>query len=170
MAFSDEDGVMRTATPEQVESAYDFELFDFTFFPLFLGEVMCIFEGNVGILNIYSQQNEPKTMFLQTAVTHLLVGMLCIVIGCLSYGAYGSLTQDIVFYNLPRDSSVATMVSLLYMFNIVGSISITIQPIYGLFEKVKAEKAPQPSLSEPQETLTEIESVQEFDQCSENSN
>ena len=55
--------------------------------------------------------------------------------GLLSYGAYGSLTQDIVFYNLPKGSSLATFVSVLYMLNIVGSISMTIQPIYGLVEK-----------------------------------
>jgi len=61
--------------------------------------------------------------------------MLCIIMGCLSYGAYGHLTQDIVFYNLPKGSTIATAVSLLYMLNIVGSISMTIQPIYGLIEK-----------------------------------
>ena len=76
-------------------------------------------------------------MFLQTALTHAFVGMLCIIMGCLSYGAYGSLTQDIVFYNLPKGSALASIVALLYMLNIVGSISMTIQPIYGLIEKGK---------------------------------
>ena len=32
------------------------------------------------------------------------------------------------------------MVAILYMFNIVGSITMTIQPIYGLFEKREKEK------------------------------
>ena len=74
-------------------------------------------------------------MFRQTVITHLVVGGLCILMGVLSYVAYGSLVQDIVLYNLPQGSNLAQMVAFLYMLNIVGSITMTIQPIYGLFEK-----------------------------------
>lgn len=69
-------------------------------------------------------------MFKQTVITHLIVLTLCIIIGTLSYLTYGNLVQDIVLYNLPQDSNLATFVALLYMLNIVGSISMTIQPIY----------------------------------------
>ena len=55
--------------------------------------------------------------------------------GTLSYLAYGNLVQDIVLYNLPQDSRLATLVAILYMLNIVGSITMTIQPVYALFEK-----------------------------------
>lgn len=101
LTFSDEDGTVKQASPEQLEKAFDFEIFNSSFFPLYLGEVMCVFEGNVAILNVYSQQSQPRTMFIQTLITHVFVGLLCIFIGLLSYGAYGSLTQDIVLYNLP---------------------------------------------------------------------
>ena len=74
-------------------------------------------------------------MFCQTVVTHLVVGAMCLIMGTLSYLAYGNLIQDVVLYNLPQNSNVATFVALLYMLNIVGSISMTIQPIYALFEK-----------------------------------
>ena len=60
--------------------------------------------------------------------------------GVISYLAYGSLTKDIILYNLPRDSSIATSVELLFMLNIVGSITMTIQPIYALFEKNTKDK------------------------------
>ena len=73
-------------------------------------------------------------------ITHLLVGGLCVVVGSLSYLAYGSLVQDIVIYNLPQQNNLATAVALLYMLNIVGSITMTIQPIYGLFEKQEKAK------------------------------
>ena len=36
-------------------SGYHYEMFNFGMFPLFMGEVLSIFEGNVGLLNIYSQ-------------------------------------------------------------------------------------------------------------------
>ena len=40
-------------------------------------------------------------MFKQTVITHVVVGSMCLLMGCLSYLAYGSLIQDIVLYNLP---------------------------------------------------------------------
>ena len=122
---------------------------------------MSIFEGNVALLNIYSQQNQPRSMFLQTVVTHAFVGMLCITMGCLSYGAYGTLTQDIVFYNLPKGSTIATMVSILYMLNIVGSISMTIQPIYGLIEKGVVSHGDDDHDHKSDEQQTEIETMME---------
>lgn len=63
MTYSDENGKVVEASDERIASAFDYELFNISFLPLFMGEVMSIFEGNVGILNIYSQQNQPRTMF-----------------------------------------------------------------------------------------------------------
>ena len=114
---------------------YSYEMFNFGMFPLFMGEVLSIFEGNVGILNIYSQQNEPRSMIKQAIVTHMVVLVMCLLMGILSYLAYGNETADVILYNLPQGSQLATLVALLYMLNIVGSIAMTVQPIYALFEK-----------------------------------
>ena len=76
-------------------------------------------------------------MMCQTVITHVVVLCLCALMGTLSYLAYGNLIQDIVLYNLPQHSNLGTFVAVLYMLNIVGSITMTIQPIYGLFEKVE---------------------------------
>ena len=51
---------------------------------------------------------------------------MALAMGVLSYLTYGNLVQDIVLYNLPQHSNVATVVALLYMLNIVGSITMTI--------------------------------------------
>ena len=48
---------------EMLDKAFNYEYFNFAMFPLFMGEVLSIFEGNTGLLNVYSQQNEPRTMF-----------------------------------------------------------------------------------------------------------
>jgi len=60
MTFSDETGGVSVATAEQKAEAYNFEYFNWGHFPLFLGEILAIFEGNAGILNIYSQHSEPR--------------------------------------------------------------------------------------------------------------
>lgn len=65
-------------------------------------------------------------MFNQTVITHIVVGACCLLMGTLSYLAYGELVQDIVLYNLPHHSKLATLVAALYMLNVVGSITMTI--------------------------------------------
>ena len=101
MTFSDEFGGVSVATAEQKAAAYNFEWFNFAQFPLFLGEVLAIFEGNAGILNIYSQHSEPRQMFNNTIYTHIIVGIVCIALGSFSYLAYGNMVQDVVLYNMP---------------------------------------------------------------------
>ena len=91
-------------------------------------------------------------MYKQTVITHIVVTSMCLLMGCLSYMAYGNLIQDIVLYNLPQHSNLGTMVAVLYMLNIIGSITMTIQPIYGLFEKKNKDKEED---SEEEEQATE---------------
>ena len=142
-------------------------MFNFGMFPLFMGEVLSIFEGNVGLLNIYSQQNEPRSMIKQAVVTHMVVLVVCLLMGILSYLAYGNETADVVLYNLPQGSQLATLVALLYMLNIVGSIAMTVQPIYALFEKNSEVRLPETGATsarsggqqqeQPDETLSQTD-------------
>ena len=91
MTLTDEFGNVQVATAEQKETAYNFEFFNQAHFPLFLGEILAIFEGNAGILNIYSQHSEPRQMFLNTIWTHIIVGLMVISLCTVSYLAYGNM-------------------------------------------------------------------------------
>ena len=82
-------------------------------------------------------------MIKQAIVTHLVVLVMCLLMGILSYLAYGNDTADVILYNLPQGSHFATLVALLYMLNIVGSIAMTVQPIYALFEKDNGVRSPE---------------------------
>ena len=55
MTYSEETGKILLASDEKLATAFDYEYFNYTLLPIFMGEVMSIFEGNAGILNIYSQ-------------------------------------------------------------------------------------------------------------------
>lgn len=55
MTYSNENGQVEQASEEKIAEAFDYEYFNFAVLPMFMGEVLSIFEGNVGILNIYSQ-------------------------------------------------------------------------------------------------------------------
>ena len=54
MTYSDSTGKVVEAPQEKLATAFNYEYFNPYVLPLFMGEVMSIFEGNVGILNIYS--------------------------------------------------------------------------------------------------------------------
>ena len=55
MTYSDDSGKVVTASQEKMAEAFNYEYFNLSVLPMFMGEVLSIFEGNVGILNIYSQ-------------------------------------------------------------------------------------------------------------------
>lgn len=126
MTFTNELGGVSVATAEQKAAAYDFEWFNWSHIPMFLGEILAIFEGNAGILNIYSQHSEPRAMFATTVWTHIVVGFVVISLCSVSYLAYGNMIQDIVLYNMPQHSNMARLIELMYMLNIVGSFTICI--------------------------------------------
>ena len=54
MTYSDENGSVFIASDAMVDKAFEYEYFNFAMFPLFMGEVLSIFEGNTGLLNVYS--------------------------------------------------------------------------------------------------------------------
>ena len=63
MTYSDDSGKIVTANEEKMAEAFNYEYFNLSVLPMFMGEVLSIFEGNVGLLNIYSQQNQPRSMY-----------------------------------------------------------------------------------------------------------
>ena len=54
MTYSDDTGKIVQASEETMQTAFDYEYLNVAMLPAFMGEVLSIFEGNVGILNIYS--------------------------------------------------------------------------------------------------------------------
>ena len=62
-------------------------------------------------------------MFKLVFWTHMVVAGLVTVIMSLGYAAFGSLTQDLILFNLPSTAG-ATVIQILYMTNIIGSFII----------------------------------------------
>ena len=59
LVYSDEDGTVIEASAEVANNAFNYIFSNISMIPLFMGEVISIFEGNSGILNIYSQNRQP---------------------------------------------------------------------------------------------------------------
>jgi len=93
---------------------------------MFLGQGVVLFEGNLALLNLYSELNEPKKMFESVVYAHLSQTVLCLVLGVMTYWAFGQLTETVVLYNLPHESIPALMTECFSILVIVGSFSIII--------------------------------------------
>ena len=58
---------------------------------MYLGVALSNFEGNAGLLNIYSQQEKPKTMMVNVVWTYSIICILVIILSTTSYLAYGNM-------------------------------------------------------------------------------
>jgi len=78
-------------------------------FPLFMGQSIVLFEMNVSLLNVYAEHKYPKEMYTSTVKTHILVVTLAMLVGWLSYYAFGDEVQEIVLYDLPKGKPFTMM-------------------------------------------------------------
>lgn len=88
--------------------------------PLFLGQTIVLFEGNVSLLNVYAEHREPRKMLPQVILVHFYVIFAVLTIGLLSYYAFGEDLETIILFNLPSGSSFTILTQVMYMFNIMG--------------------------------------------------
>jgi len=54
MTYTDDTGNVVEASEEKMASAFDLNYLNLAMLPGFMGSVLSVFEGNVGLLNIYS--------------------------------------------------------------------------------------------------------------------
>jgi proton-coupled amino acid transporter len=95
---------------------------------------MCLFEGNTSILTLYAEADQPKHFLQQTIGSFVVIMGFSVAMGSLSYATYGKDVADIVLMNLP-ESGVADLTKLLYLFTIMGSFVILIQPVFAMVER-----------------------------------
>jgi len=94
--------------------------------PLFLGQTIVLFEANMSILNVYAECSEPQKFFPAMITTHVVIVSMCMLVGLLSYAAFGDATEDVILFNLPKGSDLTVTIQVMYMLNIMGSFSLVI--------------------------------------------
>lgn len=97
--------------------------------PLYFGMTMCIFEGNGMILSFYAEVDKPNTFMRQIGIVLALITALGMVLGTLSYLAFGDGVQQLIIYNLPQ-GFFGTTVKMLYMFTIMGIYVLVLWPVF----------------------------------------
>lgn len=107
---------------------------------LFIGTAIFTFEGIGLIIPIQEAMKEPKKFPKVMFVVMIIITVIFISMGALSYAAYGSATETVVILNLPQDSKLVNGVQFLYSLAILLSTPLQIFPAIritenGLFTK-----------------------------------
>ena len=89
--------------------------------PYLFGISLFMFEGNALALEIHHQTDNPEKVFMPAVLSAIsLTCGLIVVVGCLSYAAYGQYTQSIILLNL-KGGTFTSVVQVFYSVGILCS-------------------------------------------------
>ena len=101
---------------------------------LFIGTAIFTFEGIGLIIPIQESMRNPKQFPPVLFGVMIIITVVFISMGALSYAAYGSATETVVILNLPQDSKLVNGVQFLYSLAILLSTPLQIFPAIRITE------------------------------------
>ncbi|KAG8525489.1 uncharacterized protein KY384_009133 [Bacidia gigantensis] len=102
--------------------------------PLFIGTAIFTFEGVGLILPIQGSMKDPTKFPRVLAGVMIIIAVVFVSIGALSYAAFGSRTKTVVLLNLPQDDILVNVVQLLYCTAILLSTPLQLFPAIRILE------------------------------------
>lgn len=101
---------------------------------LFIGTAIFAFEGIGLIIPIQESMKHPQKFPRVLFIVMIIITVLFIVMGAISYAAYGSKTETVVLLNLPQDNRLVNGVQFLYSVAIMLSTPLQIFPAIRITE------------------------------------
>jgi solute carrier family 36 (proton-coupled amino acid transporter) len=101
---------------------------------LFIGTAIFTFEGIGLIIPIQESMKNPKKFPPVLGGVMIIISVVFISMGALSYAAYGSKTETVVILNLPQDDKLVNGVQFLYSLAILLSTPLQIFPAIRITE------------------------------------
>lgn len=95
---------------------------------LFIGTAIFTFEGIGLIIPIQSGMKDPTKFPKILSNIMVIITVIFVSIGALSYAAYGSKTQTVIILNLPQDNKMVNAVQFIYSLAILLSTPLQIYP------------------------------------------
>lgn len=95
---------------------------------LFIGTAIFTFEGIGLIIPIQSGMRDPTKFPRVLGIVMVIISVIFISAGALSYAAYGSQTRTVIILNMPQDDALVNAVQLLYSLAILLSTPLQIYP------------------------------------------
>lgn len=101
---------------------------------LFIGTAVFTFEGIGLIIPIQESMKNPKRFPAALGAVMVIIIILFLSVGVISYAAYGSKTETIIILNLPQDNKLVNGVQLLYSIAILLSTPLQLFPAIRITE------------------------------------
>ena len=106
----------------------DIQNFNGSTWTLLIGTAIFTFEGVGLIIPIQCGMRDPSKFPRVLAIVMLIISVIFISAGALSYAAYGSATKTVILLNMPQDDRLVNGVQLLYSLAILMSTPLQIYP------------------------------------------
>lgn len=106
----------------------DIENFNPEYWTLLIGTAIFTFEGVGLVIPIQSGMAEPKKFPRVMGTVMIIVTVVFISAGALSYAAYGSATKTVILLNMPQDNKLVNSVQFIYSMAILLSTPLQIYP------------------------------------------
>jgi proton-coupled amino acid transporter len=101
---------------------------------LFIGTAIFTFEGIGLIIPIQESMRKPKNFPPVLGGVMIIITVVFISMGALSYAAYGSKTETVVILNMPQDDKFVNAVQFMYSLAILLSTPLQIFPAIRITE------------------------------------
>ncbi|KAF2702941.1 amino acid transporter-like protein [Pleomassaria siparia CBS 279.74] len=106
----------------------DIKSFNKESWTLFIGTAIFTFEGIGLIIPIQSGMKNPKKFPNVLGLVMIIITVVFISMGALSYAAFGSQTKTVVILNMPQDNKFVNAVQFIYSLAILLSTPLQIYP------------------------------------------
>ena len=106
----------------------DIKAFNPNDWTLFIGTAIFTFEGVGLIIPIQSGMREPAKFPRVLAIVMVIITVVFLSMGALSYAAYGSSTKTVIILNMPQDNKLVNGVQFIYSLAILLSTPLQIYP------------------------------------------
>ncbi|KAJ5895251.1 Amino acid transporter [Penicillium taxi] len=112
----------------------DIEAFNPATWSMFIGTAIFTYEGIGLIIPIQESMKQPQRFPGILAGVMVVITLIFLSAGALSYAAYGSATKTVILLNLPQDDKLVNVVQLLYSLAILLSTPLQLFPAIRIME------------------------------------
>lgn len=113
----------------------DIQWFNRSGWTLFIGTAIFTFEGIGLLIPIQDGMKKPQQLPAVLGGVMVIMTLIFVSMGALSYAAYGSKTETVIILNMPQDNKFVNGVQFLYSLAILLSTPMQIFPAITILEK-----------------------------------
>lgn len=113
---------------------HSYKYWDFGELASFMAGFHVLYEGNIAILNLYAELEQPKDMYCITSSAQVIDTVLVAAMSFAGYFAFHDTVKDLIILNLPVSSGFSVLAKFAYLTTICGSTLMAFPIIFSYIE------------------------------------